>query len=98
MKTRVIKFSDLEDCKCWSALRYLDSCERCKEVNHCKLSEAGRGRKRLSLCYIIKEVELLAKKYPELADMYECTLIKAEASLKALELSRHPDIKEAPNS
>ena len=43
MKTKIISSKDL-DINCWSALRYLDSCEDCNRVQQCDLPEGKKGR------------------------------------------------------
>ena len=46
MKYKIISFSDL-DINCWSAMRYLDSCEDCIQIRYppfCKLPEGIRGK------------------------------------------------------
>ena len=44
MRAKVINSSELADTRCWSASRFLDRCQDCGAVLHCKVEQAKAGR------------------------------------------------------
>lgn len=58
MKHTVISSKDL-DIRCWSALRYLDSCDECNRVQKCELPEGKKGQIKLLSSQILETKEKL---------------------------------------
>ena len=67
MKTAIVSSKQLADCKCWSAKRFVDSCEDCNRVMRCKLLEGIKGQKRV-LRERIKRAEAQIKRWTTMLD------------------------------
>ena len=96
MKTRIVNSKDL-DINCWSALRYLDSCEDCDKVDKCKLEEGRRGRLRKAAKKFIAETEKFqtALNKNDAVIFAPDLIIAAKNILEDLTKTRHPDIKKS---
>ena len=74
MKHKIISSKDL-DIRCWSPMRYLDSCEDCQRVERCNLPEGNKGRIKI-LDNRIKEAKGHIKKLREEKELEEDNALK----------------------